>query len=76
MEPSGASSGDRKALTPFTAAGIDDRAATTSSHAGTEANFTDALFAVWSEGGLHLSLSFKGPTEVPDRSPSVKGPMK
>lgn len=55
MEPDGASSGDREALTAFAAAGVDDGAATTSSHAGTEANFTDALFAVWTEGGLHLS---------------------
>ena len=55
MDPYGASSGDGEALTTFAATGIDDRAATTSSHAGTKANFTDALFAVWSEGGLHLS---------------------
>jgi hypothetical protein len=54
-EPERARSGDGEALTAFAATGIDDRTATTGSHAGTEANFTDPLFAVWSEGGLHLS---------------------
>jgi hypothetical protein len=51
----GVSLGYRETLAAFAAAGINDSAATTGSHAGSEANFAEAFFAVWSKSGLHLS---------------------
>jgi hypothetical protein len=75
VTPGGVSSNDGEALTAFAAAGVDHGAATTGGHAGAKPNFAGALFVMWSESRLHRCLSFKGPAEVPERTPHVKGSL-
>gem|GEM_PF-2163271 len=68
--------GDGQALTAFTAASVDDGAATTCSHAGAKANLAEALFAVWSESWLHRCKVLKGSAEVPDQPLTVKASLE
>ena len=76
VTPGGVGSDYGKALTALTAAVINNGAATTGGHTGTKPDLAGALFVMWSEGGLHRCLSFKGPAEVPDGNSYVKAPLK
>lgn len=68
----GVNSLDGETLASLAATGVDDGAAALGGHAGPKADLADALFAVWTEGGLHRCKSLKGPTEVPHAPSAVK----
>jgi hypothetical protein len=75
VTPGGVGSDDGQALAALAATSIDDGTAPTGGHASAEANLTGALLAVWSESRLHRCKSLKGPTEVPEHLPHVKGEL-
>lgn len=75
VTPDGVRLSDSQALAALATTGVDDGTTTPGGHAGAEANLAGALLVMWSESRLHRCESLKGPTEVPDRPPSVKDPV-